>query len=86
MWNYLLIGVVLLIRLIGGSDQEYEIGIGIADITGPAAEIGMVSCSVYLKIRDAIVGGSGFDARVLVVGGVRRCIRTASLFVVCSCV
>lgn len=56
MWNYLLIGAVLLIRLIGGSDQEYEIGVGMADITGPAAEIGMVSGSAYLRMRDAIVG------------------------------
>lgn len=45
MWNYLIVGAVLLARLIAGSDQEYDIGIGIGDITGPAAEIGMVRCS-----------------------------------------
>ncbi|EEC07655.1 hypothetical protein IscW_ISCW005516 [Ixodes scapularis] len=50
MWNYLIVGAVLLARLIAGSDQEYDIGIGIGDITGPAAEIGMVR-----RLTDSIV-------------------------------
>ncbi|KAK8772492.1 hypothetical protein V5799_024265 [Amblyomma americanum] len=46
MWNYVFLCLLFLFRLIGGLDrEEYEIGVGIADITGPAAEIGMVSAA-----------------------------------------
>lgn len=75
MWNYLLIGVVLLIRLIGGSDQEYEIGIGIADITGPAAEIGMlgyaksgqVSAGIHFRVYSRSFIISDQTSRVVIV-------------------
>lgn len=44
MWNYVFLCLLFLVRIIGGLDrEEYEFGFGIADITGPAAEIGMVS-------------------------------------------
>ncbi|XP_064457109.1 neutral ceramidase B-like [Ornithodoros turicata] len=42
MWRYAVLATVLLVSIINGSQQEYEIGVGIADITGPAAEIGML--------------------------------------------
>ncbi|XP_040061701.1 neutral ceramidase [Ixodes scapularis] len=75
MWNYLIVGAVLLARLIAGSDQEYDIGIGIGDITGPAAEIGMlgyaksgqVTAGIHFRVYSrAFIIGDG-TSRVVIV-------------------
>ena len=44
--NLLLIG---LLGLLAGPSYAYNVGIGIADITGPAAEIGMVRQPICLR-------------------------------------
>ena len=52
----LLLGTHLVSSASLGSDgtaspTQYNVGIGIADNTGPAAEIGMVSCSVHFTLK-----------------------------------
>lgn len=76
MWNYVLIALLFLIRLIGGLDrEEYEIGVGIADITGPAAEIGMLgyaktgqsSSGIHFRVYSrAFIIGDGVSRVVIV--------------------
>lgn len=54
MWNYALVATVLLVSIINGLQEEYEIGVGIADITGPAAEIGMLGYGKGSQVTSGI--------------------------------
>ncbi|KAL3177189.1 hypothetical protein MRX96_009884 [Rhipicephalus microplus] len=76
MWNYVVLCLLFLIKIIGGLDrEEYEFGVGIADITGPAAEIGMLgyakagqsSAGIHFRVYSRAFIIKQGDSRVVIV-------------------
>lgn len=76
MWNYVFLCLLFLIKIIGGLDrEEYEFGVGIADITGPAAEIGMLgyakagqsSAGIHFRVYSRAFIIKQGDSRVVIV-------------------